>query len=266
MKIKKNFLVVSHYNNDISWIPDYTDNYLIYDQSEIPKYPKGIDLKKVIRSKHTGHNLSDNLTFIIDHYDNLPEVTVFAKGNIFPRHSTKAFFDRVVNNEFFTSIEDYSIHKPNWPTCFFGPDGGYCEINKSSYLRQNHPLKYFYDYNDFMKFCFKDPVTPRYTRFAPGANYIVPKANILKLPKIFYENLRLIVSYGDFPGEAYILERAFHTLWTANFILNDNMLRPIYDATFVPILPKPSHLSALKKIIPRRLTAFLVSLKVRFGN
>ena len=40
-KFKKNFLVISNYGWNISWVPDYTDNYLIYDRSaenlDLPK-------------------------------------------------------------------------------------------------------------------------------------------------------------------------------------------------------------------------------------
>lgn len=264
MKIKKNFLVVSYYNlnNDISWIPAYSDNYLIYDQSEKPSYPPGIDMKKIIRSKHTGHNISDNLTFIIDHYDRLPEVTVFAKGNIFPRHSTQAFFDRVMNNEYFTSIEDYSIHHPKWPVSAFSADGGYCELNKNWYLHQpNHPLKYFYRYDDFMNYCFKDPVAPRYTRFAPGANYIVPRAHILKFPKVFYENLRFFVSYDLFPGEAYIIERALHAIWNCNFQVSENMLKPFDEKIFVAKLPRKDTLAPLKRFVPPQAKLLYIKIK-----
>ncbi len=261
MKIYKNFLVSSNYENDIRWIPQYTDNYLIYDQSERPANVAGVDPKKIIRSKHTGHNISDNIRFIIDHYDNLPEVTVFAKGNMFPRHSTKEFFDRVVNNECFTSIEDPSIHNPRWPLNFFSPEGGYCEINKSFYLNgPNRPLKYFYNYNDFLVYCFKNPIIPRYTCFAPGANYILPKANILKYPKVFYENLWIFVSHCYFPGEAYIVERALRTIWTCDFEINEKMLNPFNEKEFIPKLPKKDALDFLNAFIPYRVYQLKVLL------
>lgn len=226
--IKNNFLVVSNYHNDLSWVPAYTDNYLIYDKGEAPVYPPTINPSKVLKSPNIGYNMYDYFTFIIDHYADLPDCTIFTKGNIFPRHVSQAYFNRIINNDFFTPIEDYRQHRENWPVCFFSSDGGFCEINNSWYLHINHhPTKYFHDYNDFLRFCFKEPVIPRYNRFAPGACYIVPKSNILKLPKIFYENLRTFVSHGQLIGEAHIIERAFHTLWTANFEVSENMLQPI---------------------------------------
>lgn len=232
-KIKNNFLVISNHNNNLMWVPEYTKNYIIYNRSEDATIPEIIDRKKVIKSPNVGYNLYDYFTFIIDNYDNLPDCTIFAKGNVFPRHVSREYFDRIINNNFFTPIEDHKMHKTYWPICFFSADGGFCEINNSWYLK-HHPTKYFRSYNDFLKFCFKNPVLPLYTRFAPGANYIVPKENILKFPKIFYENLRSIISHCPLPGEAHIVERALHTLWTCNFELNPEALQPIDKRILIP--------------------------------
>jgi hypothetical protein len=225
MKIANNFLLVSKYNNDISWIKDFTDNYIVYDRSDTTDQNISID-NKVIHSKNIGYNLYDYFTYIIDNYDNLPDCVIFVKGNVFPRHVTKEFFEGIMNNDHFTPIEDPKMHKVKWPVSLFSSDGGYCEINNSWYTK-HFETKYFNNYNDFIKFCFINPVIPRYVRFAPGANYIVPKENILKLPKQFYENLRFFISYTQLPGEAHIIERALYTFWTSNFEISDDMKKPI---------------------------------------
>ncbi len=225
--------MVSCHDNEVGWVPEYTDNYLIYDRSENISLPAGIDEKKIIRGANVGFNLYDYFTFIIDHYDRLPKCVIFAKGNVFPRHVSQEFFDRIANNDFFTSIEDYRMHKTYWPVCFISSDGGFCEINNSWYTKR-YKTKYFQNYDDFMSFCFKDPPVPRYVRFAPGANYIVPKENILKFPKVFYQNLRLFVSHCSLPGEAHIIERALYTLWTCNFALNERMFEPLGEDFRIP--------------------------------
>jgi hypothetical protein len=165
---------------------------------------------------------------------------IFIKGNTFPRHVSKQYFDRIMNNEYFTPIEESSRHEEQWPVSFNLSDGGFCEVNNSWYLGLDgyHPVKYFTNFNNFLKYCFKDPVIPRYVRFAPGANYIVPKANILKLPKQFYENLQTFVSHHQLAGEAHICERALHTLWTSNFELSEAMTRPL-DKHFT-LAPNPT--------------------------
>lgn len=261
MIIKDNFLVVSNYNNDISWVPEYSNNYIIYDRSDDSNYLKNIDLKKVIKSPNVGYNLYDYFTFIINNYEKLPNCTIFMKGNTFPRHITQKYFDRIANNNFFTAIEDYRMHKSYSKgeilICFFSSDGGFCEINNSWYLG-SHTTKYFHNYNDFLNFCFIEPVIPKYIRFAPGANYIVPKENILKLPKVFYENLKTFVSYCPLPGEAHIVERALYTLWTCDFEINPKMLSPI-DESFVaiPAVKKTRIVPSLKEKIVGKIIKIL---------
>jgi len=49
--------------------------------------------------------------------------------------------------------------------------------------------------------------------FAPGSNYILPRENILKHSKKFYELLRSYLEWDRYPGEAQIMERGLYTLW-----------------------------------------------------
>lgn len=230
-KITNSLVVVSNYYNDLSWVPRYTDNYLIYDQSDAAIYPPKLDRKKVVKSEHLGHNVRDYCNYIIDHYDTLPDRVLLCAGNVIPRHISREVFDKLANNAYFTPFEDVTKHKEEWPSAFFSSDGGYCEKNTDWYLRHTHahPTKYFNSYNDFLRLCYKNPVLPRYIRFTTGANFIVPKEQILKLPKVFYDNLRRFVSHSKtaIPGESYILERAYYTLWTSNFELNEVMCRPL---------------------------------------
>lgn len=256
-KIQDTLLVVNTYRNDLSWLPRRTSNYLVYDRSENPIYPPTIDSNKIIRSPNIGYNIYDYCTYIIDHYDHLPERVMFTKGNVFPRHISEREFDRLANNTYFTPIEDYRMHQVSWPTSFFSSDGGFCEINNSWYLR-HHSTKYFHSYNDFITFCFKNPVIPRYLRFAPGANYIVPRENILKLPKVFYENLRTFVSHDQLPGEAHIIERSLFTLWTCNFEISESMMKPI-DSSFSAKPMPPTIGPSLWQSMKGKLASFLKS-------
>ena len=79
MKIKNTFLMVSNYNADISWILDYTDNYIIYDRSDTDEWIKPFEQKKVIKVPNIGWDIYDKFTYIIDNYDNLP--VIWFKGD-----------------------------------------------------------------------------------------------------------------------------------------------------------------------------------------
>jgi len=103
-------------------------------------------------------------------------------------------------------------------------EGGWMEVNSSWYLHhEKHPTKYFETYNAFMSFCFKDPVHPRYVRFPPGGNYIVPKHQILKYDKVFYQNLKTFTNHTRVSGEGQMIERALYTIWMCNFDVADTM-------------------------------------------
>ena len=83
MKIEDTLLVVSNHNADISWILEYTNNYLIYDRSDGDEWVALFDRSKVKKVKNIGWDIYDKLTFIIDNYENLPDTMLLTKGNIF---------------------------------------------------------------------------------------------------------------------------------------------------------------------------------------
>lgn len=231
-----NFLCISSYSNDLEWLRDYPNRHIIYDKtwagsSDLP--PSNLQEThpnfNIVNSSLGGYNLSDYFKFIIDHYDDLPDTTAFIKGNLVGRHVTQRVFDKLLNNQTFTPFEDLSMHDLNQPslregTAMISCDGGWMELNNSWYLSlPHHPTKYFTNYNDFLRFVFKEPAIPRYIRFAPGACYVVPKQYILKYDKVFYMNLKTIVDHHQHSGESHMIERALYTIWTCNFDVADSM-------------------------------------------
>lgn len=219
MKITNNFLMISNYNADMSWILDYTDNYIIYDRSDTDEWVEPFDQSKVIRVKNIGWDIYDKLTYIIDNYDKLPDSIILTKGNIF-KYITPEEFDKLCNNTVFTPLFTQT-HKTYMPTSFYGNDGMYNEINSSWYLR-SHKAKYFSSYNEFISMLGLEK--PKYVKFAPGSNYIVNRTDIQKHPKSFYEKLRCCIDYGPHPGEAQIIERFMYTMWTTKHRFEADMI------------------------------------------
>ena len=211
--IKKNFLVVSDYNwlpdkIEDSWVYKYTDNYLIYD-----RFHRFKENDKVKWQKNVGQNIYDIFDFICTHYDNLPEVTIFCRACIFfPKNNKKPLsygncseerFRSLMNNETFTELHDFGpeVHTGGsicsrilnffrtgkiLPSSKAGEDGSFLEINNSWYFR-HYKGKYFNNLNDFLREIYVNPIIPEYVRFSPGGNYIIPRENILKYSKNFYE-------------------------------------------------------------------------------
>lgn len=190
--------IVSRYNHDLSWLFDYTKDYVLYDRSEIP-----LSHSKVM--PNIGSDLYDKFTYIIDNYDNLPDVAVYTKANLF-KYITREEFDCVKNNKVFTPL--LTMNHEEKPGISFYQSGIYWEINNFWYLGA-HPTN-----SDINKLCNLLGIADMsYVPFAPGSNYILTKENILKHPKKLYEELRSYLDWDRYPGEAMIIERGLYKLW-----------------------------------------------------
>lgn len=227
MKKTDNFFVISNYNQDPSYLLDYCSDYVIYDQSDSDDFDKVLEGKKVLKSKHTGHNISDYFTYFIDNYSNLPEFMVLIKGNIINRHLSKEFFDRVYDNKYYTFLFEGNdtCTKTTVNSSFLSARNEYLELNNPWYIKY-HPHRYFNNFNELLKFIYKDPFLPNYCFFSPGACYIVSKYQVLKNSKEFYKNLNKIISYTidpKFPSEAHQIERMMHTIYTSNYDIQSYM-------------------------------------------
>ncbi len=224
--IKKNFLVVSDYkwlpqNIEESWVARLSDNYLIYDRAHRWK-----ETDKIKRQKNVGQNIYDMFDFIATHYDHLPSATIFCRAAImFPKGRQKplsngtcseAKFLSLANNETFTELHDFGPEAHDGHSSKMGPDGSFLEINNSWYFNI-YRGKYFNNLNNFLRDVYVNPVIPEYIRFSPGGSYIVPKENILRYSRNFYEKLRKYVGWDVIVGEAHMLERALYTIFTCNY-------------------------------------------------
>ena len=145
-----------------------------------------------------------------------------------------------IDNKYFTSIEEWK--KNNFKkisilrkTSFISGDGGWVELNNSWYLnKRKHPNKFFNNFNTFMNFIFKSYINPEFIRFCPGANYIIPRNNILKYDLVFYKNLKYIINYAQLSGESHILERALFSIWNSEYKVTDIMKKPFNEDTIFP--------------------------------
>jgi len=221
------FLVVTDFNflpDDLSqsWVEEYTENYLIYDRAH-----RFTETDRIKHQINVGANIYDIFDFIATNYENLPEITIFCKGNVIPRHCGVDKFKNIINNKQFTSIENYNRehnlqYRPG-AYSFVDENDGYHEnpIEVDSTVKNIHRSKYIFNYKDLINSIFEDATFSDYTRFAPGANYIIPKKDILKYNKNFYETMRHYVSWAIQPGEAYLLERAMFTLFSNNFTIRE---------------------------------------------
>jgi len=60
-----------------------------------------------------------------------------------------------------------------------------------------------------------------YIRFSPGGNYIIPKKNILKYSKKFYERIRECMNEDVITAEIWMIERATYTIFICDWEVNE---------------------------------------------
>src|SRR3990167_924832 len=194
-------LILSRYEHNMDLLKDYPEaEVIVYDRSKEP-------MEGSIPVKNIGSDWHDKFSFIIDNYDNLPNVAIYAKANLF-KYITKEEFDKVKDNTTFTPLLTQH-HKVYEPICRY-KDGMYEEINNRYYLHP-HPCK---DENVEMELMVILGLSDKeYIQFAPGSNYILPKENILKHSKEFYQKLMSYLEWDRYPCEAQLIERGAYYLW-----------------------------------------------------
>lgn len=209
------FWIVSNHNADPSEVlAVLTDPYQVFQQGCDSLLPADIPSEKILYTKHSGHNLSDYLGFIINNYRQLPDEVGMIKGNIFPRHIEKHLFEKKITlggPQFFFSQrrQDFGKIKKKWgilPTGFEVVSGQWLEHNDNWYCRKRPKGKYFRTFDDLHWRVFGRRSSP-YILFCPGACMLVPSANIRQWPIDLYLELYDAVTYSHFPVEAFHLER-----------------------------------------------------------
>lgn len=214
----KHFFCISHFDGELDWINTLSKSkYLVYNKSKAK-----LDNKiNNIRIKNVGYNIYSYLKFIIENYENLPDTVVFCKDNIFKRHIKISTFISLLRRNIFTCLEENNKRR-NFPISINLSDNSFNEIN-SSWYKYEYSRKYFHDFNDFYKYIFNSINIPLFLRYAPGANYIVPKNNILLRSKIFYKNLLKFVSHSQYSCESHFIERSLYLIWNSNLESSENM-------------------------------------------
>jgi len=235
-------IVISNYNSNLDWLKITHEHG--FTEKDVVIYDSGNDktdwshIGEVIRVPNYGGNQYGILRFIVDNYDNLPDNTIFIKGNILfhekIREKTYSTLDRFVqclhSNELFSCWVDQYLLVDDRRHTEFTP----YEILKEGRLIQpsyhyvgalSSNYQYFYDHKDLLNWCFENPPKSDPIEFVPTSNFSVPKKNILKYSKKLYEKLLSILDYEESyleffvkqnlpPAELHVLERIFYFIWS----------------------------------------------------
>ena len=248
----KNWLIISRYNEDISWIKYIIKNKLFNKILVINKGENNLPLfqtnkVKIIKRNNIGREGETYLSFIIDNYSNLPDNIWLVQGDPF-EHSpdflhllSPEIIEKYINKE----IQSLTIRwkkEANIPPNYFLRNNNFYNIknyktidyfvdSKSMQLK-GHSSYYDHlfvsNYNNFKNIYKSENITLKLSeiigikppdfliKYIWSACFFVKKKNILRHPIDVYLKLRRFLLESDSQGgfQGYILERFWHYLFT----------------------------------------------------
>lgn len=204
--------ILTNYKYTPEWLKDYTDDYLIYDQSEDKNWLKDFDQSKIIYCPHGGQVDYDKLRYLAENYDNLPEVFLWGKTNLF-KYITKEEFDRVKDNKTFTPLltQNHKIYSDNLGPVNYYSGNMYWERNNNWYFSQ-FQSRYIHSWSEWAD--IYSLANPPYIPFAPGGNYILTRDKVHKYSRDYYQNMASMLPYCFEPVEAQCAERSYTLMWS----------------------------------------------------
>ena len=204
-------IVVSRYNEDISWILPLKHYCIFINKGELLNIENEIQLENIGRESHS------YLWFIINNYENLPNIVAFTQGNIKDhieidnlKYLENMIKDAVVYNKSMpNALHNYKTNKKM--NGELGPTWNYKDNEwylKSNYV--NNQPQFFVDW-------FIKNINPEYPYptmyFYMNGIFAVKRELILKNSKEYYEKLIKSVDHHIDPAEGHFLERSWYHIF-----------------------------------------------------
>lgn len=207
-----------NYNYTPEWIKEYPElEVTMYDRSDDGIERNLTQYGGVYRSSNVGDVDYDKLGWIIENYENLPDVFLWSKTNIF-KFITPEEFDTVLEaqkkNPGFAPLltKNHKVYGDRLGDIAKYRGDIYCERNDSWYFHAGLDASgRFNSWQDWADTFFlpKESFIP----FAPGGSYILTPDRIHRYSKDFYEDMRSTLPYARRPVEAHCCERSYYYLW-----------------------------------------------------
>ncbi len=204
-------MVLVNYNYKPAWLLEGDHDYLIFDRSDSKEYLKDFDQSKIVYTMNVGNVDYDKLAYLIDNYDNLPEVFLWGKTNLF-KFITKEEWDKIKDNTEFTPVltQDHKTYSDkNGVVCYYSGDM-YHERNDSWYLNEVGG-RYVHSWAEWAHEMHLP--SPTYIPFAPGGNYILTRERVHRYSRDTYQKMFDTLGYTQLPGEAHCAERSYYLMW-----------------------------------------------------
>lgn len=202
-----------NYNHTPTWLLESGLEWLLYDRSDSKEYLKDFPQDKIQYTENVGDVDYDKLGFLIEHYDNLPDVFVWGKSNLFKYCDESYFKEKLKLNEFAPLLkEDHRIYSDQYGAVNKYQGEIYAERADSWFF--NNPAlatRDFRNWQDWSQYFFLPQ--ERFIPFAPGGNYILTKERVHRHSRDLYTEMRNTLPYARHPAEAHACERSYYYLW-----------------------------------------------------
>ena len=208
-RMTSSILVISRYNEDIEWVRKY-DNKIIYNKGDRTTIVEDmqsyvIDIPNIGREAHTF------LYYIIEHYDNLPDIVVFSQG----RYDDHSFMSSYIFDSLFILDED-GYSKNLMETREWEHSASTYEFRITNWKGSIVPTVRNENYGQWYERVFNKPFPIEQTNMYAGAFFSVTSNIIRKHQKEYYIN---IMENGDLkessaPEAAHFMERSWSKMFT----------------------------------------------------
>lgn len=200
-----------NYNYTPTWLLDSGLDYWLWDRSDSDNWLVDFPKDRILKRKNIGNVDLDKLTFLVDSYDNLPDVFLWGKSNLFKYVDEESLKKAIEKAEFAPLLkQDHKTYADKRGAVCYYEDRMYHERNDSWYLSQ-HYSKYFSNFNEWLNEFGLKPQS--YIPFPPGGNFILTRERVHRYGKHTYEKMRDLMDYTTLPGEAQMAERTYYLMW-----------------------------------------------------
>lgn len=202
-------IIVARYNENIEWLNSEQENCIIYNKGN------KLNIKNEIILENKGRESETYLRYIIENYDNLPDVIVFTQARISDHkgrddinYLIEIKNDALNNSKSQSFILHYETENHIYPL-----DKEWNLIYGQYYLKDN------YKNNKCITFIewFKTNINidyPNPIKIYGNAIFAVKKENIINKPIEYYQKLILEVNHHVNSTEGHFFERSWYYIFS----------------------------------------------------
>lgn len=208
--------ILVNYNYEPTYLKDYPNLVpTIYDRSDDNVDRNLTQYGGVYRTENRGDVDRDKLGWLIEHYNNLPDVFLWGKSNLF-KYVDEEQLKKALENPTFTPLfkRDHRTYSDKYGIVARYHNNMYEERADSWMFNPVSRLDNSGRFYSWQHWCqeFGLPMT-HFIPFAPGGNYILTRERVHNVGRDMYIKMRDTLGYAAHPVEAHCCERSYFYLW-----------------------------------------------------